>query len=366
MIEPSPLDLQMMGRALELAAKGLYTTKPNPRVGCVIVRDTEIVAEGWHRAAGKAHAEIDALDMAGDRARGADLYVNLEPCCHVGRTGPCTPALIDAGVRRVVVAMEDPNPKVSGNGIKALKEAGIDVTLGPQAEAARELNEGFVLRMERSRPLVRVKLAATIDGRTAAADGSSQWITSIQARHDVHRWRAASAAVVTGIGTVTSDDPRLNARLDSDLVQPIRVVLDGNARLDPGAALFKVDGPVLVVTAGEQDGDATGFDARTELINLQGEDGLVDLFALVMELGERGCNDILVEAGAGVAGAFAARDLVDEYLLYLAPDLLGNGGREMFMLPEIRNLDDRIPLEVQEVHQLGRDLRLRLRPVRRH
>ena len=221
MINPSSLDSKMMGRALELAAKGLYTTKPNPRVGCVIARDTEIVAEGWHRQAGKAHAEIEALDVAGDRARGADLYVNLEPCCHMGRTGPCAPALADAGVRRVVIAMEDPNPKVSGNGIKALKEAGIDVTVGPRANAARELNEGFMLRMEKGRPLVRVKLAATIDGRTAAADGTSQWITSAEARQDVHHWRAASAAVVTGIGTVTADDPRLNARLDSDLVQPI-------------------------------------------------------------------------------------------------------------------------------------------------
>lgn len=366
MIDLSSLDLQMMGRALELAVKGLYTTKPNPRVGCVIVQDTEIVAEGWHRKAGTAHAEIEALDMAGDRARGADLYVNLEPCCHVGRTSPCTPALINAGIRRVVVAMEDPNPKVSGNGIRALEDAGIDVTVGPQAEAARELNEGFAMRMERSRPLVRVKLAATIDGRTAAADGSSQWITSIEARQDVHRWRAASAAVITGIGTVATDNPRLNARLDSDLVQPIRVVLDGKARLDPGAALFQVDGPVLVVTASEPGSDEYEFDSRTELISLQGEDGRVDLAALVMELGQRGCNDILVEAGAGVAGAFAARDLVDEYLLYLTPDLLGNGGRGMFMLPEIRNLGDRIPLEMQEVHQLGRDLRLRLRPVRRH
>jgi len=364
MIDPSSLDLEMMERALELAAKGMYTTKPNPRVGCVIVRDAEIVAEGWHREAGKAHAEIEALDMAGDRARGADLYVNLEPCCHLGRTGPCTPALIDAGVRRVVIAMEDPNPKVSGNGIRALEKAGINLTVGPRAEAARELNEGFVLRMERSRPLVRVKLAATIDGRTAAVDGSSQWITSIEARQDVHRWRAASAAVVTGIGTVVSDNPRLNARMDSDLVQPIRVVLDGKARLDPRAALFQVDGPVLVVTVGEQDGHAYGFDGRTEFLNLQGEDGRVDLAALVTELGKRGCNDILVEAGAGIAGAFAARSLVDEYLLYLAPDLLGNGGRDMFVLPGIRNLADRIPLEIHEVQQLGRDLRLRLRPVR--
>ena len=364
MIDLPSLDLQMMGRALELAEKGLYTTKPNPRVGCVIVRDTEIVAEGWHREAGKAHAEIEALDIAGDRARGADLYVNLEPCCHVGRMGPCAPALIDAGIRRVVVAMKDPNPKVSGNGIRALEEAGIDVTLGPRAEAARELNEGFALRMERTRPLVRVKLAASIDGRTAAADGSSQWITSIEARQDVHHWRAASAAVVTGIGTVTSDDPRLNARLKSDLVQPIRVVLDGKARLDPGARLFQVGGPVLVVTAGEQDGDASGFDSRTELIRLQGEDGRVDLAALVMELGERGCNDILVEAGAGVSGAFAARGLVDEYLLYMAPDLLGSGGSDMFVLRGIRNLDDRIQLEIQEIRQLGRDLRLRLRPIR--
>lgn len=365
MSDPSSLDLQMMERALELAAKGLYTTKPNPMVGCVIVRDTKIVAEGWHREAGKAHAEIEALDVAGDLARGADIYVNLEPCCHVGRTGPCTPALIEAGVRRVVIAMEDPNPKVSGNGIRALEEAGIVVTIGPRAEAARQLNEGFVLRMERGRPLVRVKLAATIDGKTAAADGSSQWITSIEARQDVHRWRAASAAVVTGSGTVSSDNPRLNARLDSDLVQPIRVVLSGKIRLDPGAALFEVDGPVLVVTAGEQGGNAFGFDRRTELINLQGKDGRVDLAALVMELGERGCNDILVEAGAGIAGAFAARDLVDEYLLYLAPDLLGSEGRGMFVLHGIRNLTDRISLDIQEIQQLGRDLRLRLRPVRR-
>ena len=365
MIDPSSLDLQMMSRTLELAAKGLYTTKPNPRVGCVIARGDEIVAEGWHREAGKAHAEIEALNIAGDRARGADLYVNLEPCCHVGRTGPCTPVLINAGIRRVVVAMEDPNPKVSGNGIRALEKAGIDVTVGPRAEAARELNEGFVLRMEQGRPLVRLKLAATIDGRTAAADGSSQWITSVEARQDVHRWRAASAAVVTGVGTVTSDNPRLNARLDSDLVQPIRVVLDGKAGLDPGAALFQVDGPVLVVTAGDQDANGHGYDGRTELIKLQGEDGRVDIAALVLELGERGCNDILVEAGAGVAGAFAAGDLVDEYLLYLAPDLLGSVGRDMFVLRGIRSLDDRIPLEIQEVHQLGRDLRLRLRPVRR-
>jgi diaminohydroxyphosphoribosylaminopyrimidine deaminase/5-amino-6-(5-phosphoribosylamino)uracil reductase len=364
MIDPSSFDLEMMAHTLVLAAKGLYTTKPNPRVGCVIVRDTEIVAEGWHRESGKAHAEIEALDMAGDRAYGADVYVNLEPCCHVGRTGPCAPALIDAGVRRVVIAMKDPNPKVSGNGIKALEEAGIIVTVGTHAEAAHELNEGFVLRMKKYRPLVRVKLAATIDGRTAAADGSSQWITSIGARQDVHRWRAASAAVVTGIATIVSDDPRLNARLDSELVQPIRVVLDGKARLNPAAALFQVDGPVLVVTAREQNCNALRFDSRTELINLRGEDGLVDLSALVMELGKRECNDILLEAGASVSGAFVARGLVDEYLLYLAPDLLGNDGRDMFMLGGIRNLVDRIPLEIHEVKQFGRDLRLRLRPVR--
>jgi diaminohydroxyphosphoribosylaminopyrimidine deaminase/5-amino-6-(5-phosphoribosylamino)uracil reductase len=365
MINPSSFDSEMMDRALELAERGIYTTKPNPRVGCVIVRDAEIVAEGWHREAGKAHAEIEALDIAGDQAIGADLYTTLEPCCHVGRTGPCVSALVDAGICRVVIAMEDPNPKVSGNGIKILKDAGINVTVGPRANVARELNAGFVLRMEKGRPLVRVKLAATIDGRTAAADGSSQWITSTEARQDVHHWRAASAAVVTGIGTITSDDPRLNARLDSNLVQPIRVVLDGDARLGPEAALFQVDGPVLVVTTVDQGRDKRKFDARTESINLQGDDGRVDLTALVMELGKRGCNDILVEAGAGVSGAFAARDLVDEYLLYLAPDLLGSEGRSMFALQGISNLADRIPLELLEVQQFGRDVRFRLRPVKR-
>jgi diaminohydroxyphosphoribosylaminopyrimidine deaminase/5-amino-6-(5-phosphoribosylamino)uracil reductase len=358
------LDVLMMEHTLKLAERGLYTTKPNPRVGCVITREAEIVAEGWHREAGNDHAEIEALNMAGDRARGADLYVNLEPCCHIGRTGACTPALVEAGIRRVVIAMEDPNPKVSGKGIRELEQAGIDVTIGPQASAARELNEGFVLRMERGRPFVRVKLAATIDGRTAAADGSSQWITSIEARQDVHHWRAASAAVVTGIGTIASDNPTLNARVDSDLVQPIRVVLDGNARLDPEAALFRVDGPVLVVNARDQINDESRFDSRTELIDMQSHNGLIDLEALVMELGKRGCNDILVEAGAGVAGSFATRGLVDEYLIYLSPDLLGSAGRGMFVLDGIGNLEDRIPLEIQEIQQLGRDLRLRLRPIR--
>ena len=357
------LDVCMMERALELAAKGLYTAKPNPQVGCVIAHGAEVVGEGWHAHTGGAHAEVEALSMAGQRARNANVYVTLEPCSHSGRTGPCATELIEAGVRRVVAAMEDPNPKVSGTGLDMLKQAGIDVTVGLEEAKARQLNEGFVLRMEKGRPLVRVKLGATIDGRTAAHDGSSQWITSLEAREDVHHWRAASSAVVTGIGTIVSDNPRLNARLDSELVQPIRIVLDGSSRLHSGASLFTVDGPILVVTAESRDAESNTFDNRTEMICLKGADGRVDLVALVSELAKRNCNEILIEAGARVAGAFVAAGLVDEYLLYLAPDFLGNQGREMFVLPEICSLDDRIALEIHEITQLGRDLRIRLRPT---
>jgi diaminohydroxyphosphoribosylaminopyrimidine deaminase/5-amino-6-(5-phosphoribosylamino)uracil reductase len=351
-----------MARALELARRGQFTTKPNPMVGCVIVRDQDIIAEGWHERAGAAHAEINALEAAGDAAHGAEAFVTLEPCSHTGRTGPCAEALINAGIGRVIAAMEDPNPKVAGTGLARLRDAGIDVTVGVGAETAAKLNAGFVKRMAHGTPRLRVKLAASMDGRTAASDGSSQWITCAEARADVHRLRAASCAVITGIGTVTADNPRLNARLAEAVVQPLRVVIDGKAQLDPNAALFSVEGSVLVVTASQEDDDGYGFDARTELISLIGSDNRVDLAALMDHLGQRCCNEVLLEAGAGVAGAFVSAGLIDELVVYLAPDLLGSGGRGMFVLRGIGSLSNRICFEISDVQQLGRDLRVTLQP----
>ena len=289
--------------------------------------------------------------------------MNLEPCTHTGRTGPCVSALIRAGIRRVVIAMKDPNPKVAGRGILQLRKAGIHLTLGTEEKVAHELNQGFVTRMLKGRPFVRLKLAATIDGRSAAPDRSSQWITSVDARRDVHHWRAASSAILVGMGTILSDNPRLNARVDSQVVQPIRVVLDSRGRLSSSASLFSERGPVLIATSLDEYHRHQKFDSRTEIVCLPGKNGRVDLKALLVELGARGCNDVLVEAGATLAGDFVADNLVDEYLLYLAPDILGSNSRGMFVLPGIGSLTDRIALEFLDMDRLGRDLRLRLRPL---
>ncbi len=352
-----------MSQALALASKGLYTTRPNPRVGCVIVLGDEVVGEGWHEWTGESHAEVMALEQAGKRASGAEVFVTLEPCSHTGRTGPCVDSLIRAGVKRVVAAMLDPNPKISGQGVERLRAAGIDVDVGIGSVEAHKLNEGFVKRMETGRPLVRVKVAATLDGRTAAMDGSSQWITSEAARQDVHRLRARSCALVTGIGTVIEDDPRLNARVDEPLAPSLRVVLDGNARLEPGAAIFSVPGPVLIVTSGKDPYDYI-FDSRTECMRMTGADGRVDLSGLVELLGQRGCNDILVEAGAGVSGAFMAAGLVDEIVTYNSPDVLGSSGRGMFVVRGIRSMKDRIRYEILDVGRIGPDIKVIYRPIR--
>ena len=352
-----------MSQALALASKGLYTTRPNPRVGCVIVLDDQVVGEGWHEWAGESHAEVMALEQAGRRASGAEVFVTLEPCCHTGRTGPCADSLIRVGVKRVVAAMLDPNPKVSGQGVASLRAAGIDVDVGIGSVEAHKLNEGFVKRMGTGQPLVRVKVATTLDGRTAAMDGSSQWITSEASRRDVHCLRARSCALVTGIGTVIEDDPRLNARVDEPLAPSLRVVLDGKARLDPGAAIFSVDGPVLIVTSGK---DAYGdiFDSRTECMRMPGVDGRVDLSALVELLGQRGCNEILVEAGADVSGAFVAAGLVDEIITYSSPDVPGSTGRGMFVVRGVRSMKDRIRYEILDVGRIGRDIKAVYRPIR--
>lgn len=346
-----------MRLALALAKKGLYTSKPNPRVGCVIVKDDVIVGEGWHAQAGGPHAEIVALENAGAAARGAQLYVSLEPCNHTGRTGPCVAELMKAGIERIVVAAIDPNPKVAGKGIQSLQQSGVEVLSGVCESEARSLNPGFELRMLKGRPLVRVKVAATMDGRTAAMDGSSKWITSEEARRDVHHYRAQSCALVTGIGTVIEDDPRLNARVDEPVKQPLRVVLDGNSRLEPGAELFSVDGPVLVVTSAQPAADYS-FDNRTECIQMVGNDGRVDLDQLLTLLAEKQVNEVMVEAGAGVAGAFIARDMVDEIIVYSSPDILSTSGRGMFVIRGIRNIENRVRLEIKNISRLGRDLKV--------
>jgi diaminohydroxyphosphoribosylaminopyrimidine deaminase/5-amino-6-(5-phosphoribosylamino)uracil reductase len=350
-----------MNQAIVLARKGLYTTKPNPRVGCVIIQDHTIVGEGWHAKAGGPHAEVHALRKAGARARGGEVFVSLEPCAHQGRTGPCAQALIDAGVQRVVSAMADPNPKVAGQGHRMLEQAGIEVILADDELGARELNAGFCRRMEAGRPLVRLKVAATMDGRTAAGDGSSQWITSEEARNDVHRLRARSCALVSGIGTIRTDNPRLNARLDEPVVQPLRVVLVGRNQVDPAARIFATDGPVLIV--GSDENQIGGeFDQRTGRVCLRGSDGQVDLNQLLDLLSARHCNEVLVEAGAAVAGAFIAKGLVDEVWVYQSPDVLGSAGRGMFVMPGIGSMDDRVHFELNDVRQIGRDLRLVYRP----
>ncbi len=353
------VERQLMGRALELARNSLYLSDPNPRVGCVIVRDGSIVAEGWTQAAGSAHAEIHALEQLGRAAQGADVYVTLEPCSHTGRTGPCAEALIDAGVRRVFAAMVDPNPLVAGEGVKRLRQAGIEVHVGLGEEEAATLNPGFLRRMRGGLPWVRVKLGASVDGRTADAGGTSRWITSEAARADVQRWRARSSAVVTGIGTVLADDPALNVRLEGAAFQPLRVVLDSRGRISRQARIFTMPGEVLVVTAAEPASCIDNF------LVLAGSER-VDLVAVLRSLAERRCNEVLVEAGPTLCGAFSRHGLVDEYVIYLAPKLIGAKGLGMFDLGEGATLADAVALEFVEVTPVGPDLRVIARPVPAH
>ena len=350
-------DARHMARALQLAAKGLYTTDPNPRVGCVIVRDGAVVGEGWHVRAGEPHAEVLALAQAGERARGADLYVTLEPCNHYGRTPPCTEALLRAGVRRVIAAMRDPNPLVDGKGFARLEAAGIECRAGLLEAQARALNPGFVSRLQRGRPYVRVKLGASFDGRTAAADGASKWITSDAARADVQRLRARSSAIVTGIETVLADDPLLTVR-DFDIGrQPLRVVLDSRLRTPLSAQLLHAPGKTVIATASARAADEYRA-AGVEVVRLPQPDGRVDLEALLRELSARSVNEVLVEAGPRLAGAFVEAGLVDEIVLYLAPTLLGDAGRGLFHLPSIRALQERVALEIADVRAVGADWRI--------
>ncbi|MCP3869552.1 MAG: bifunctional diaminohydroxyphosphoribosylaminopyrimidine deaminase/5-amino-6-(5-phosphoribosylamino)uracil reductase RibD [Gammaproteobacteria bacterium] len=362
-----------MARAMKLAWRGLYGTHPNPRVGCVLVRGDEIVGEGYHRKAGGAHAERHALEVAGERARGATAYVTLEPCCHQGRTPPCTDALIAAGVSRVVAAMVDPNPLVSGNGLARLRQAGIETEAGCLEKQAEALNPGFIRRMRTGRPYVRCKLAMSLDGRTAMASGESQWITGPKAREDVHRLRGRSDAVVTGLGTVVADDPSLNARLpvaqDSDdeaaahCLHPLRVVLDPQLNMPENAGMARLPGDTLVLcTAAPAERRELLETAGMEVVEIAGSGGRVSLGAVLDHLGGRQINEVLIEAGATLAGAALDQGLIDELVVYIAPHIMGDGARGLFCLPGLERMQDRIGLEILDIRVVGRDIRVTARP----
>jgi diaminohydroxyphosphoribosylaminopyrimidine deaminase / 5-amino-6-(5-phosphoribosylamino)uracil reductase len=354
----STSDQEHMGQALALAERGLFTTTPNPRVGCVIVRDGVVVGAGWHARAGEAHAEVIALREAGPRAAGSTAYVTLEPCSHHGRTPPCTDALVAAKVARVIAASEDPNPLVAGQGVSRLLAAGIDVRVGLMSEATRELNIGFWSRMTRGRPWVRMKIAASLDGKTALANGRSPWITGPDARRDGHAWRARACAVLTGIGTVRDDDPQLTVRDVPTTRQPLRIVVDSRLEV-PLSARVLVGGNVLIAGAIEDRDRIAALTGRgAEVVIVPNASGKVELGALLTELARRGLNEIHVEAGFKLNGSLVTAGVVDELVVYLAPSLIGESGRGMFNLPELTDLAGRLQLEVRDVRQVGADLRV--------
>ncbi|BCB25601.1 riboflavin biosynthesis protein RibD [Sulfurimicrobium lacus] len=351
-------DHAFMASAMQLAQRGLYSTTPNPRVGCVIVQAGKVVGEGWHERAGEPHAEVHALNQAGEAARGATVYVTLEPCSHYGRTPPCAGALIKAGVGRVVVAMRDPNPMVAGQGIAMLELAGIPTTCGVLEKEARELNLGFISRMERGRPWLRLKAAATLDGKTALNNGVSQWITGPDARRDAHRLRARSCAMLTGIGTVLADDPSFTVRDVETTRQPLKVVVDANLSMPLDAKILQ--GAKLLVATGcdEEERIRQLQDAGAEVLVLPAEHGQIDLARLLQELGRRGMNEITVEAGKVLNGALLSAGVVDELVFYLAPMLFGDKARGMFGVPEIEEMNQRQELEIRDLRMVGRDMRI--------
>lgn len=358
-------DYRWMARALMLARHGLYSTDPNPRVGCVLVQDGALVGEGWHERAGEAHAEIRALQAAGAQVRGATAYVTLEPCCHHGRTPPCVDALLAAGVARVVAAMADPNPQVAGQGLARLRAAGVATESGLLEAEARRLNPGFIQRMTQGRPWVRVKLAMSLDGRTALASGASQWLTGAAARQDGHRLRARASAVLTGSGTVLTDDPLLTARIPEARRQPLRVILDSHLRTSPQARLWQAPGTVLIFTTVADPAQYAPLQQVGAAIipTPAGETG-VDLTAVMTELARRECNEVHVEAGATLAGALLQAGLIDELILYVAPLVLGPQARGLLELPLLTRMSDRTELEILETRRIGADWRLTVRPRR--
>jgi diaminohydroxyphosphoribosylaminopyrimidine deaminase / 5-amino-6-(5-phosphoribosylamino)uracil reductase len=371
----SVVDAMHMAQALRLAKKGLYTTQPNPRVGCVIAHGERVVGQGWHQRAGEPHAEVYALREAGEQARNAIAYVTLEPCAHHGRTPPCADALIAAGVARVVIAAEDPFPEVAGKGVAKLRAAGITVESGLMREAAREINIGFFSRIERHRPWVRVKVAMSLDGRTALANGESKWITGEAAREDVQRWRARSSAILTGVGTVLADNPQLTVRLpipfgesagargeSSHTHAPMRVILDRHRRTPAGSHVLDGQTPTLVLHAASEQPVDDRF-ARVECIAIAEQGDGFDLPAVLALLAGRGCSELHVEAGPTLCGALFAQGLADELLLYIAPIMLGDKARPLMQLPPLTEMAQRWSLRVVDQRQVGNDWRLQLRPT---
>lgn len=360
----SAVDHALMAAALRQARRGLYTTQPNPRVGCVIAQGETVVGQGWHERAGEAHAEVLALRDAGERARGATAYVNLEPCGLHGRTPPCADALVAAGVARVVIASEDAFQR-EGGAVERMRAVGIVVESGLMRDAARELNCGFFSRIERGRPWVRIKLAMSLDGRTALADGSSKWITGKAARADVQRWRARSSAILTGSGTVLADDPALTVRnrtaVGAAFVPPLRVVLDRRLRVPAGVQLFDGSAPTLVLHAADA-GSAQRLGEHIEHVAIESGEGGLDVGSVLAVLAARGINEVQVEAGPTLAGALMAANLVDELLLYVAPVLLGDAARPLLSLPSLSDMSARWNLAVVDERRVGDDWRLLLRP----
>ena len=352
-----------MARALCIAERGLFTTDPNPRVGCVIVKNNQTVGEGWHQRAGEGHAEVNALHAAGLLAKDADAYVTLEPCSHFGRTAPCADALIKSGVKRVFVAMEDPNPLVAGNGINRLKESGIEVSVGILEQQAKELNPGFCKRMQSGRPFVRSKMAMSLDGRTAMASGESKWITGPAARQDVQKLRARSSAILTGMGTVLEDDPALTVRPEGDwyhdkqaLRQPLRVVV-GSQNLPQSARLFDTADAVILATSSQ-----CNAEVKEDVLLLAEKDGQLDLAALMSELAAREINEVMVEAGSKLNGALLEADLIDELIIYMAPKIMGDSAKGLFHLPALQTMAQNIELTITDIRAVGKDWRITATP----
>lgn len=351
-------DAIYMASALRLAEKGCYTTDPNPRVGCVLVKDDKVIAEGWHKKTGSAHAEVAALSQV-TNAEGATAYVTLEPCSHQGKTGPCCEALIKAGIQRVVVAMQDPNPLVAGTGINKMLEAGLKVDCGVLQQDAEALNKGYIKRMTTGLPFIRSKLAMSLDGRTAMASGESKWITSSESRKDVQQLRAESTAILTGINTVLADDPSLNVRLDEEVLQPIRVILDSKLQMPLAAKMLGLSGQTWILTSSQDKQKVTKLEnAGVQVFQINAKEGRLDLNAVMVFLGQQQINSVLVEAGATLNGTLLNENLVDEWVVYMAPCILGDQGRGLFHLPAMQKMNDKKQLNLTEVRQVGPDLRM--------
>ena len=360
-------DVELMTRAIKLAKKGQYTTRPNPNVGCVLVdAKGNIVGEGWHQRAGEPHAEVNALSQAKGRAENGTAYVTLEPCSHFGRTPPCAVALVEAGIKRVVCAMEDPNPKVSGSGFDILKQAGIEVQSGLLREEAILLNEGFIQRMSAKRPFVTLKMASSLDGRTALSNGVSQWITSPEARADVQRYRAKSSAILSGSGTALADNPSLTVRHEElgylsntlsaeNVIQPTRVLLDARNQLKAGLKVFENNAPVIVINGEHNSSIQAEHVQQQQILNAQGK---VDLPAMLQFLAKQEINDLWIEAGSRLAGAFLRERLVDRLIIYMAPKLMGNSGMGLCDLPEFENMEEIISLSWKDMRMVGSDLKM--------